>query len=100
MEQEVGNILRPDNEGSSLQLLPALEEIELNTTTQPGTPTRIDEDQLGPIVGPFKPFMDAWQQVGCPVNLHWNTDWVLCWNNSDQLEYWSRRLDAALRSGL
>ena len=77
MEQEVGNILRPDNEGSSLQLLPALEEIELNTTTQPGTPTRIDEDQLGPIVGPFKPFMDARQQAGHPVNLHWNTDWVL-----------------------
>jgi hypothetical protein len=77
MEREVGNILRPDNEGFSLQLLPALEEIELNTTTRPGTPTRIDEDQLGPIVGPFKPFMDARQQAGHPVNLHWNKDWVL-----------------------
>jgi hypothetical protein len=32
MEQEVGNILQLDNKGSSLQLLPTLEEIELNTT--------------------------------------------------------------------
>jgi hypothetical protein len=77
MEQEIGYILRPDNEGSSLQLLPTLEEIELDTTTRPGTRTRIDEDELGPMVGPFKPFMDARQQAGRPVNLHWNTDWVL-----------------------
>ena len=69
MEQEVGNILQLDNKGSSLQLLPTLEEIELNMTMRPGTPTRIDEDQLRPIIGSFKPFMDAQQQVGHPVNL-------------------------------
>jgi hypothetical protein len=65
--------LRPNNGTSASQLLPALEEIELNA----GTPKRIDESQLVSLLDLFKPFVDARQKARRPLRVHWNTDRVL-----------------------
>jgi hypothetical protein len=73
IEPEIGAILRPNNGTSASQLLPALEEIELNA----GTPKRIDESQLVSLLDLFKPFVDARQKARRPLRVHWNTDRVL-----------------------
>ena len=74
IESKVGEIFRnelpPD-------LLPALEEIELNARTASCTPIRIDKKEVVSVLEPFKPFVDARQRVGHPVKVHWNTDRVL-----------------------
>jgi hypothetical protein len=76
IESEVGAILRPDNGVSALQPLPVLEEIELNATTPPDTPTRINEEELASVLDLFKTFVNARRQEGHPVNVQWNTDRV------------------------
>jgi len=75
IEREVGEMFC--NEELSPDLLPALEEIELNATMPSCTPIRIDENEVIPLLEPFKPFVDARQRVGHPVKVHWNTDRVL-----------------------
>jgi len=70
IEPKVGAVLSPD-------LLPALEEIELNATTPSCIPIRIDEKEVESALEPFKPFVDARQQAGHPVKVHWNTDRVI-----------------------
>jgi hypothetical protein len=77
IESEVEAILRPGDETSASQLLPALEEIELNATMPPDTPSRIDEDKLAPVLDLFKTFVDAREQEGHPVRVRWNTDRVV-----------------------
>jgi hypothetical protein len=56
IESEVGAILRPGNGISASQLLPALEEIELNATMPLDTPSRIDETELVSVLNLFKTF--------------------------------------------
>ena len=75
IEPEVGEMFR--NEGSSPDLLPALKEIELNAAMPSCRPIRIDEKEAVSVLESFKPFMDARQQAGHPVKVHWNTDRVL-----------------------
>jgi len=58
-------------------LLPVLEEIELNAITPSCRPIRIDEKEVVSVLELFQPFVDAWQQAGRPVKVHWNTDRVL-----------------------
>lgn len=70
IEPKVGEELSPD-------LLPALEEIELNATTPSCTPIGIDEKEMVSALEPFKRFVDARQQAGHPVKVHWNTDRVI-----------------------
>jgi len=77
IESEVEAILRPGDATSASQFLPALEEIELNATTPLDTPSRIDENELISVLDLFKTFVDARQQEGRPVNIHWNTDGVV-----------------------
>jgi len=72
IESEVGAMFR--NEELSPDLLPALEEIELNATMPSCTPIRIDKKEVVSVLDPFKPFMDARQRAGHPVKVHWNTD--------------------------
>jgi len=72
---EVGEMFRIEE--LSPNLLPALEEIELNATTPSCTPIRIDEKKVVSVLGLFQPFVDARQQAGHPVKVHWNTDRVL-----------------------
>ena len=72
---EVGEMFRDDTFFSDL--LPALEEIELNAITPSCRPIRIDEKEVVSVLELFKPFVDARQQAGHPVNVHWNTDRVL-----------------------
>jgi len=67
IEPKVGAELFPD-------LLPALEEIELNATAPSCSPIRIDEKEVVSVLELFKPFVDARQQAGHPVEVHWNTD--------------------------
>jgi len=59
LEPKVGKALSPD-------LLPALEEIELNATTPLCAPIRIDEKEMVSALEPFKRFVDARQQAGHP----------------------------------
>jgi hypothetical protein len=73
IESDVGAILQPDNRASASQLLPVLEEIELNA----GTPNRIDENELVSFFDLFKRFVDARYWTHHPVNVRWNTDRVL-----------------------
>jgi len=70
IEPKVGEELSPD-------LLPALEEIELNATMPLCTPIRIDEKEVASVLEPFKRFVDARQQAGRPVKVHWNADRVI-----------------------
>jgi hypothetical protein len=74
IESEVGELFRNE---LSPDVLPALEEIELNATTASCKPIRIDEKEVESVLESFKPFVDARQQVGHPVKVHWNTDRVL-----------------------
>jgi hypothetical protein len=71
IEQDVRRILRhpPLDEELSLPL-PTLEEIELNAIH----PVEIDRNEQASFVDLFKPFMDARQQAGHPVDVWWNTD--------------------------
>ena len=75
IEKEIGDIFR--DEELPLDILPSLEEIELNATMPPCTPIRIDENQVASVLESFKPFVDARQRVGRVVKVHWNTDQVL-----------------------
>jgi hypothetical protein len=75
IELKVGEMFRSGVLFSGL--LPALEEIELNAITPSCRPIRIDEKGVESILEPFKPFVDARQEAGHPVKLHWNTDRVL-----------------------
>ena len=70
IESKVGEELSPD-------LLPALEGIELNATTPSCAPVRIGEKEMVSALEPFKRFVDARQQAGHPVKVHWNTDRVI-----------------------
>ena len=74
IESKVGEMFRnelpPD-------LLPALEEIELNATMASCTPIRIDKKEVVSVLEPFQPFVYARQRAGHPVKVHWNTDRVL-----------------------
>jgi len=72
IESEVGEMFR--NEEISPDLLPALEEIELNATTASCKPIRIDKKE---VMSVFEPFVDARQRAGHPVKVHWSTDRVL-----------------------
>ena len=75
IEREVGEIFR--NKELSPDLLPALEEIELNATTPSCTPIRIDEKEVLSVLGLFQPFVDARREASHLVKVHWNTDRVL-----------------------
>ena len=76
IEREVGVMFR--NEELSSDLLPALEEIELNAITPWCKPIRIDDEkELVSVLEPFKPFVDARKEAGHPVKVHRNTDRVL-----------------------
>jgi hypothetical protein len=75
IEPKVGEMFR--NEELFPDLLPALEEIELNAITPSCRPIRIDEKEVVSILEPLKPFVDARQVAGHPVKVHWNTDRVL-----------------------
>ena len=72
---KVGEMFR--NEVLFSDLLPALEEIELNAITPSCRPIQVDEKEVVSILELFKPFVDARQQAGHPVKVHWNTDRVL-----------------------
>ena len=74
IEPEVGAMFR---KGLSLDLLPSLEEIELNATTPSCKPIRIDEKEVVSVLELFQPFLDARRQASHPVKVHWNTDQVL-----------------------
>ena len=77
IESEIEAIIRLGDWEPTSQLLPALEEIELNATTPPGTPSQIDEKELASVLGLFKGFVDARQQAGRPVSVRWNADRVV-----------------------
>ena len=74
IETEVLDIFRRG--AHSLNILPALEEIELNATMHPDTPTQIDEHRRAAVLRLFKPLVDERQEKGHTVNVHWNTDCV------------------------
>jgi hypothetical protein len=76
IEPKVLDVIRQDDEPFSLNILPALEEIELNATMHPDSPTQIDEDRRATVLDLFKPLVDAQQEKGHTVNVHWNTDRV------------------------
>ena len=75
IEQEIGDIFH--HEELPLDLLPSLEEIELNAITRSHTPTPMDENQVASFLELFRPFVDARQRAGQPVKVHWNADGVL-----------------------
>ena len=75
IEPKVGEMFF--KEELSPNLLPALEEIELNATTSSCTPIRIDEKEVLSVLELFKRFVDARQQASHPVKVHWNTARVL-----------------------
>ena len=77
IEQEVLDIFQLGDGKFSSIILPALEEVEPNATMHPDTPTQIDEDQRAAILGLFKPFVAARQEMGHAVNVHWNTERVV-----------------------
>jgi len=60
----------------SLDILPALKEIELNATMHPDTPTQVDEHDRTAILGWFQELVDAGKKEGHTLNVHWNTDRV------------------------
>lgn len=81
IEQEIGFI--PGDEelhfirAFKLDILPSLEEIELNASyvTAPlCTPIRVDENQVTSVLEPYKPFVDAPEQASYLAEVHWNTD--------------------------
>jgi hypothetical protein len=74
IESVVGEMFR--DKAISPDLLPALEEIELNSTTASRIPIRIDKE-VASVLEPFQPFVDARRRAGHPVKVHWNTDRVL-----------------------
>lgn len=77
IEQGIGDIFH--DEGLALDLLPSLEEIELNVSTPSRTPIRTDDNQVASALELelFKPFVDARQQAGQLVKVHWSIDRVL-----------------------
>ena len=75
-EKAILDILQEGRGEFSLYLLPALEEIVLNATTYPNSPTQVDEEQRAAILGLFKPLVDQGKRKGRTVNVHWNTDRV------------------------
>ena len=75
IEQEIQDIL--NHEELPLDVLPSLEEIELNATMSSCTPIQVDENHVASVLELFKPFVAARQQAGQLVNVHWNTDRVL-----------------------
>ena len=75
IEQEIGDIFRHEELPSDL--LPSLEQIELNATTRSCTPTPMDENQVACFLELFNSFVDARQQAGHIVKVHWNSDRVL-----------------------
>jgi len=76
-ERAVLDILQLGRGEFSLDLLPALKEIELNATMYPDSPTQIDEERRAAIIGLFKPLVDEGKRTGRTVNVYWNTDHVL-----------------------
>jgi hypothetical protein len=76
IESEVLDVIQQGDEQFSLNIFPALEEIELNATMYPGSPTQFDEDRRAAVLDLFKPLVDAQQENGHTVNVHWNTDRV------------------------
>ena len=75
IEQEIGDIFH--HEELPLDLLPSLEEIELNAITRSHTPTPTDETQVASFLELLRPFVDARQQAGYLVKAHWNVDGAL-----------------------
>ena len=75
IELEIGDIFV--DEDLPLDILPSLEEIELNATMPSCTSIRIDEDQAASVLELFEPFVDVRKQAGHVVKLHWNTDGAL-----------------------
>jgi len=76
IEQEVIDVIQLGAGPLSLNIFPALEEIELNATMHPDTPTQIDEHRRAAILRLFRPLVDARQEKGHTVYVHWNTDRV------------------------
>jgi hypothetical protein len=75
IEREVGVMFL--NKELVSNILPALEEIELNAITPSCKPIQIDDEELVSILEPFKPFVDARKEAGHPLKVYWNTDRVL-----------------------
>ena len=75
IEQEIGDIFWAEE--VPLDILPSLEEIELNATTSSCTPIRVHENHVVSVLELFKPFVDVRRQAGRLVNVHWNIDRVL-----------------------
>jgi hypothetical protein len=73
IESEVGDMFW--HRAISPDFLPALEEIELNSTTTSCTP--IQNDEVVSVLELFQPFVDARQLARYPVKVHWNIDRVL-----------------------
>ena len=76
IESNVLDIFYLGHREFSLDILPALKEIELNATMHPDSPTQVDEHRQAAILGLFKPLVDAGKEEGHTVNVHWNTDRV------------------------
>jgi hypothetical protein len=76
-ERAVLDILQRGCKDFSLYLLPALEEIELNATMHPDSPTQIDEDLQEATLRLFEPLVRQGKEMHRTVNVHWNTDHVL-----------------------
>ena len=76
IESEVLDVIQQGNERFSLNIFPVLEEIEFNATMYPDSPTQIDEDRQAAVLDLFKPLVNAQQEKGHTVNVHWNTDRV------------------------
>jgi len=77
VEREVLDIFQLGDRQCYFPIFPALEEVELNATMYPDAPTQIDEGRQAAILGLFNPLVDARQEKGHTVNIHWNTDRVL-----------------------
>ena len=74
IEQGIGDIFWAEE--LPLDILPSLDEIQLNATTS-CTPIQVDENHVASVLELFKPFVDARQEAGQLVNVHWNTDRIL-----------------------
>jgi hypothetical protein len=77
LEQNIGDVFSNKGILVAFDIFPSLEEIELNATTASCTPIRIDEEEVASVLELFQPFVDARQQAGHLVKVHWSTDRVL-----------------------
>ena len=76
LEQGIGNIFSDESILAAFDIFPSLKEIELNATTASCTPIQIDENEVASVLELFQPFVDARQQAGHLVEVHWSTNRV------------------------